>query len=205
VVQGSGVWARRPHPRLKSSKVRGGGHSLGVPAQACGRVRGQRQSPRSPALIRVCMQLVADRLLPSVHGGFDLDVLVISRRVLPRYAPVLGNVLQVAVPLHGGGFGRVAGHRSRMWRHNHGRLRMALGDAGVDAILVVASVAGERRHRAGDLVEQGTGLGRVAHVLGGQHSFRPVLSTSRCMGSLSAPAFVRPTAAAARPASRHAG
>jgi len=29
------------------------------------------------------------------------------------------------------------------WRDNHGRVRMALGDAGVNAILVIAAVAGE--------------------------------------------------------------
>ena len=45
---------------------------------------------------------------------------------------------------------------------------MALGDAGVNAIPVVAAVAGDRRHHARDLVEQGTGLRRVVHVLRGQ-------------------------------------
>jgi len=47
---------------------------------------------------------------------------------------------------------------------------MALGDAGVNAILIVGAVAGERRHRARDLVEQGTGLRRVVQVLGGQRA-----------------------------------
>jgi len=50
-----------------------------------------------PALIRMRAQLVADHLLPSVHGGFDPGSPVVSRRVLPRHAPVLGNVLQVSV------------------------------------------------------------------------------------------------------------
>ncbi len=53
-------------------------------------------------------------------------------------------------------------------RLDHGRLRMALGDAVVDAVLVVPAVAGERGHGSCDLVEQGTGLGRVVHLLGGQ-------------------------------------
>jgi len=38
-------------------------------------------------------------------------------------------------------------------RLDHSRFRVALGDAVVDAILVVAAVAGERGHRARDLVE----------------------------------------------------
>jgi len=81
---------------------------------------------------------------------------------------VLDDLLKVTVPLRGCDLGRVAGHRCRARRDDNGRLRMALGDAIVDAILIVAAVAGERGHRARDLVEQGTGLGRIVHVLGGQ-------------------------------------
>ncbi len=167
-------------------------------------------------------------LFPSVHGGFDPCAPVVSRRVLPRHAPALGDALQVAVPLRGCGLGHVAGHGACARRDDHGRLRMALGDAGVNAIPVVGAVAGERRHGPCDLVEQGADLRRVVHVLGGQrrrtirpvpastprcsmrhdrrvavpcfssshsplpHSFRPVLSTSRCMGSLPAPASAFP-------------
>ena len=76
-----------------------------------------------------------------------------------------GNVLEVAVALRRCGLGRVAGHGVCTRRDNHGRFRMALGDAGVDERLVIAAVAGERGHRACDLIEQGTDLGCVVHVL----------------------------------------
>jgi len=115
-------------------------------------------------------QLVADHLFPSVHGGFDPRAPVVSRRVLPCHAPVLGNVLQVAVPLCWCGLGHLARHGVCARRDNHGRFRMALGDVGVNAILVVGAVAGERRYRARDLVKQGTGLGRVVQVLGSQRA-----------------------------------
>ncbi len=45
---------------------------------------------------------------------------------------------------------------------------MALGDAGVDAFLVVRTVAGERGHRPRHLVQQGADLGGVVHVAVGQ-------------------------------------
>jgi len=97
-------------------------------------------------------QLVGDHPLPSAHGGFDPGAIVVSRRILPCHAPVLGDVrrtsrfdvLQVAVPLRGRSFGRVARHGGRARRDNHGRVRMALGDVVINAVLVVAAVAGER-------------------------------------------------------------
>jgi hypothetical protein len=45
---------------------------------------------------------------------------------------------------------------------------VALGDAGVNAFLIVRTVARDRRHGPCDLVEQGIGLGAVIHVVGGQ-------------------------------------
>ena len=45
---------------------------------------------------------------------------------------------------------------------------MALGDAGVDAVLIVRPVARERGNLAVHLVQQGTGLGAVIDVVGGQ-------------------------------------
>src|SRR5215210_1314867 len=47
-------------------------------------------------------------------------------------------------------------------------LGVALGDAGVNTILIVTAIARERHHRSFHLVEQGTGLGAVIHVVGGQ-------------------------------------
>ena len=149
----------------------GSGHADVIRASqlqhAVERVDGDRHLGR-PALVRARAQLVADHLLPPGHGGFDPGAHVVSGRVLPRHAPVLGDVPQVAVSLRGCGLGRVAGHGVCARRDNHGRVRMALGDAVVDAILVVAAVTGERRHGTCDLVEQGAGLRRVVHVLGGR-------------------------------------
>ncbi len=43
---------------------------------------------------------------------------------------------------------------------------MALGNAGVDAVLVVSTVASERSHRACNLIEQGADLGAIVDLLG---------------------------------------
>ena len=80
---------------------------------------------------------------------------------------MLGDLLQVAVALGRRGLGRVARHRGRARRHDDGRVRVALGDAGVNTVLIVGAVAGERGHRPGYLIEQGIDLGRVVDVLGG--------------------------------------
>ena len=65
---------------------------------------------------------------------------------------MLGDVLKMAVPLRGLGLGRVARHRGRARRDDNGRFWMALGHAGVDAVLVVATIAG-------DSVVHGSGVG----------------------------------------------
>ena len=95
------------------------------------------------ALVRMRAQLVADHLFPPVHGGFDPGSPVVSRRGLPRHAPMPGYALEVAVLLGRCVLGRIAQHRGRAWRHDDGRFRMALGNAGVDTVLVVRAVAGE--------------------------------------------------------------
>lgn len=78
------------------------------------------------------------------------------------------DVLDVAVVLCGFALGRFARHGGRVRRDNDHRFRVALGGASVNTVLVVRTIAGERRHRACDLIEQGTGLRAVVHVLGGQ-------------------------------------
>ncbi len=62
--------------------------------------------------------------------------------------PLGSYALEVAVPLCWCALGHLARHRGRAWRDDHGRFGMALGDAGVDAILVVRAIGGEGRHRA---------------------------------------------------------
>jgi len=81
---------------------------------------------------------------------------------------VLGDGPEVAVALRGRGLGRVARHRGGARRHDDGRFRMAGGDAGGDALLIVGSVAGEGGERFLDPVEQSAHLRAVVHVPGGQ-------------------------------------
>ena len=50
---------------------------------------------------------------------------------MPSYVP------KVVIALRGRAFGRVAGHGIRAWRDDNGRFGMALGNTGVDSILVV--------------------------------------------------------------------
>ncbi len=165
VVQGSGGWAQCPQPRLRSGDAdvaRASEIQHAVERVDCDRDLGR------PALVRVRAQLIADDLLPSVHGGFDPGSPVVARRALPLHAPVPGNVLEMAVPLCRCGLGRVARHSVRARRDDNSRFGMTFGNPGVDAILVIRAVGGERRHGSCDLVQQGIGLRRVVHVLGGQ-------------------------------------
>ncbi len=97
-----------------------------------------------PPLIRMRAQLVADHLFPSAHGGFGPSARVASRPLQPSHAAVRADVrrtsrfdvLRVAVALGRCGLGRVARHGGRAWRDDDGRFRVALGDAGVNAVLV---------------------------------------------------------------------
>jgi len=97
------------------------------------------------------------------HGGFDPCSPVVSRRVLPRHAPVLGDALQVTVPLRGCGLGRVARHRGRTGRDNQRshnlakllfdlsvrfpreRFRPGCGEGFSDAPVVICFRSGESR------------------------------------------------------------
>jgi len=116
----------------------------------------------------MCAQLVADHLFPPAHGGFDPGTFHVARRFLPSHSTVLGDVLDVAVARCRRGLGRIARHGRHPRRHDHGRRGMALGDAGVNAVLVVGAVARERRQRSCHLVKQGVDLGRIGGVFGGQ-------------------------------------
>src|SRR4051794_39982794 len=64
--------------------------------------------------------------------------------------------------------GRLTGQGGRAGRHDNGRLGVALGDAGVNPVLIVRAIARERGHRPRHLIEQGIGLGAVIDVVGGQ-------------------------------------
>jgi len=85
---------------------------------------------------------------------------------LPGHAVVLGDVLQMAVPLRRRGLGCLARHGGRARRDDDGRFGVALGNTGTDAVLVVSTIGGERGHHSCDLVEQRADLGAVVDLLG---------------------------------------
>src|SRR3954453_15342025 len=65
---------------------------------------------------------------------------VVARRLLPSHAPLLGDELEVAVPLRRRSLGRLARHRRRARQDDDGGLRVALGHVGVNTFLVVGAV-----------------------------------------------------------------
>ena len=81
---------------------------------------------------------------------------------------MVSDVLEVAVALRRRAFSRLARHRIRARRHDDSRLGVALGDAGVNTILIVGAVAREGDHRSCHLVEQGANLGTVVSLRAGQ-------------------------------------
>src|SRR3954453_17930627 len=111
-----------------------------------------------PTLLCVRAQLVPDHALEPADGGLGTGPLRVAGLLLPRPAAPLRDELEVAVPLGWLTLGRPARHRTRAWRHDDGSIGMALADAGVDAVLIVRPVAGERGDRAVHLVQQGTDL-----------------------------------------------
>src|SRR5438876_6111636 len=66
------------------------------------------------------------------------------------------------------GLCRCAWHRARTWRHNDRRIRMTLADLTVDIVPIVRPIAGKRRNRARNLLQQGTDLRAVIDILAGQ-------------------------------------
>src|SRR5207302_6580756 len=63
---------------------------------------------------------------------------------------------------------RCSWHRARTWRHNDRRIRMTLADLTVDIVAIIGSVAGKRRNRSRNLLQQGTDLRAVIDTLAGQ-------------------------------------
>src|SRR5207253_11480692 len=63
---------------------------------------------------------------------------------------------------------RCAWHRARAWRHNDRRIRMTLADLMIDIVPIVRAIAGKRRNRARNLLQQGTDLRAVIDFLAGQ-------------------------------------
>ncbi len=124
---------------------------------------------RPLALHCVRAQTVPDHLLEARHRRLGSGAQVVSRCFMPGGPAVFGDAVKVSVPLSWCHIGRVARHRVGTWRHDDGRLGMALGDTGCDALLVVGAVAGERGERAYHLVEQRADLGAIVGIMAGQH------------------------------------
>src|SRR3954454_19969154 len=114
-----------------------------------------------PTLVRTRAQPVPDHALEPAHGGLGPVARVVARDLLPAHSALLGDELQVAVPLRRRGLGRGAGHGRRARRHDDVCVRMALGHVGVNALLVVRAVRRDGGERVRDLVEQGADLGGV--------------------------------------------
>src|SRR5215218_6589468 len=96
-----------------------------------------------PTLICVRAQPVPDHALEPADGGLGAGPFCVSGRPLPSHPARLGDELEVAVPLGRRGLGRFARHGRGARGYDNGRLGIALGDAGIDALLVVRTVAGE--------------------------------------------------------------
>src|SRR3954469_24972888 len=105
-----------------------------------------------PTLIRTRAQPVPDHALEPADGGLGPGARVVARGLLPAHSALLGDELQVAVPLRRRGLGRGAGHGGRARRNDDGRARVALGHVGVNALLVVRAVRRDGGDRVLDLV-----------------------------------------------------
>src|SRR4029077_4272159 len=92
----------------------------------------------------------------------------VTRCPLPAHAASLGDQLQVPVAPGRRSLCCCAWHRTRTWRHNDRRIRMTLAGLTVDIIPIVGSIAGKRRNRADNLLQQGTNLRAVIDILAGQ-------------------------------------
>ena len=66
------------------------------------------------------------------------------------------------------GLCRCAWHGARTRRHNDRRIRMTLADLTVDIVPILRPIAGKRRNRARNLLQQGTDLRAVIDILAGQ-------------------------------------
>jgi len=127
-------------------------------------------------MVRARAHSVGDHLLEPADGRLSPGPFRIPGGCLPGSSAVLGDarqtsrfeVLKMAVPLRAHGLDRFARHgRGTRW-HNDGDCRVARGDRGGHAVLVVGTVGGERRALGRHLIEQGADLGAVDDVFPGQ-------------------------------------
>src|SRR6184192_2675120 len=138
-------------------------------ARACGLARRQQWPPRSSAALWSASAARHRSLAcsgryrpPPGHAN------CITRCPLPAHPTALGDQLQMPVALGRRGLCRCAWHRARTWWHNDRRIRMTLTDLTVDIVPIVRPIAGKRRNRARNLLQQGTDLRAVIDILAGQ-------------------------------------
>src|SRR5215212_9028228 len=134
VVHGSGTWTQLPQPRLGSSDA-----DIARASElqhAVERLDGDVHLGR-PTLVRAGAQPVADHLFPPPDGGLGPSAFVVPGPLLPSHAPVLGDAVEMAVARRRRGLGIRRWHRTRTRRHDDGRLGVALGNAGINTVLVV--------------------------------------------------------------------
>lgn len=70
---------------------------------------------------------------------------------------MLGDSLEVKIPRGRSHLGQSAWDCGCSWRHDNRRIGMVLGDSGLNLVLIVGAVAGERGERIGELVKKRTG------------------------------------------------
>src|SRR3954449_6179731 len=97
-----------------------------------------------PTVIPARAQPITNDLLPSSDGRLDLRAPVVARGPLPGHAARLGDTTEMAVALRWRGVSRCAWHRRGPRRHDHRRLRVTVGNRGVNTVLIVGPIAGER-------------------------------------------------------------
>jgi hypothetical protein len=81
---------------------------------------------------------------------------------------VLGNVLEVPVPLRRVGVGRRTRHRRRPGWHDHSSIRRVLPHGLSHAGLIIGAIRHESVQRRLDLVQQGTDLRSIIDIVIGQ-------------------------------------
>src|SRR3712207_4589765 len=112
--------------------------------------------------------VITDHLLPSSDCRLGLGALVVPGGLLPGHATFCGDTLEVAVALCRGDVSRTTWHCRGAWRHDHRRLKVTFSNSGVNSMLIVGSIAGHRRQRIRDLVEQSASLSAVIGLFAGQ-------------------------------------
>src|SRR6266478_3135822 len=127
-------------------------------ARACGSARRQQWPPRSSAGLRSVSAARHRSLACSDRYRPPPRTPIVTRGPLPAHATALGDQLQMPVALGRRGLCRCAWYRARTWRHNDRRIRMTLADLTVDIVPIVRPIAGKRRNRARNLLQQGTDL-----------------------------------------------